>query len=200
MSQTTQQPVVQTTDASSPPRRGLSTTKKILMGLILILASLAAVVAMQPSEMRISRSMTIAAPADAVFAQVNDFHNWQAWSPWEKLDPDMQRTYSGSDAGEGAVYHWSGNEEVGEGQMTIEESRPGELIHIKLEFLKPFAATNAAEFTFAPQGESTDVTWTMTGEKNFFCKGMCLFMDMDAMIGADFEKGLSQLKDAVESN
>jgi uncharacterized protein YndB with AHSA1/START domain len=199
MSQTAQQPVTQPTTESSPPRKRFSMTKKVLIGLALVLAAFAVVVAMQPADMHVARSMTIDAPSDAVFAQVNDFRNWQAWSPWEKLDPNLQRTYSGAESGKGAVYHWSGNAEVGEGQMTIEESRPNELIHIRLEFLKPFAATNAAEFTFAPQGDGTEVTWTMTGEKNFVCKGMCLFMDMDAMIGADFEKGLAQLKDVAET-
>ena len=198
MSQTAPQPLTQST-AGATPRKRFGKTKRVLIGLAIVLAVFAVVVAIQPSDMRVARSATIDAPPDAVFAQVNDFHNWQAWSPWEKLDPNLQRAYSGAESGEGAAYHWTGNAEVGEGQMTIEESRPGELIHIKLEFLKPFAATNAAEFTFAPHGDSTEVTWTMTGEKNFVCKGMCLFMDMDAMIGADFEKGLAQLKDVVES-
>jgi uncharacterized protein YndB with AHSA1/START domain len=199
MSQTAKQPVTQNA-TETPPRKRFSVTKKILMGLVLVLAAFAVVVAMQPSDMRISRSATVDAPPDAVFAQVNDFHNWRAWSPWEKLDPNLQRSYSGAESGEGAVYHWSGNDEVGEGRMTIEESRPNELVHIRLEFVKPFAVTNAAEFTFAPQGEGTAVTWTMTGEKNFIVKGMGLFMDMDSLIGADFEKGLAQLKDVVETN
>ena len=181
------------------PRKRRSIMKTVLIGGAILLAGLAAVIALQPAEMRITRSTSIAAAPEAVFAEVNDFRNWQDWSPWERLDPLMERTYSGSQTGEGAVYHWNGNDEVGEGQMTIEESRPGEFIHIKLEFLKPFAATNAAEFTFTPQGDGTEVTWTMTGEKNFLMKGMCLFMDMDAMIGADFEKGLTQLKEEVES-
>ncbi len=191
------QPAPQTAAESSPSRRGFARTKKVLMGVAVLLAGFAAVVAMQPSEMRVSRSMTIAAPPDAVFAQVNDFRNWQAWSPWEGLDPNLQRSYEGAESGEGAVYHWAGNAEVGEGRMTIEESRAHERIRIRLEFLKPFVATNVAEFTFIPQRDGTEVTWSMTGEKNFFCKGMCLFMDMEEMIGGEFDKGLAQLAQAV---
>lgn len=192
------QPVSPPAAGSSPPRRRFSRAKKVLIGFALVVAAFAALVAMQPVEMLVTRSATIAAPPAAVFAQVNDFRNWQAWSPWEGLDPNLQRSYEGAASGEGAVYHWAGNAEVGEGRMTIEESRPEERIRIRLEFLKPFAATNATEFTFASQGEGTEVTWTMAGEKNFVSKGMCLIMDMDAMIGADFEKGLAQLADVVE--
>lgn len=198
MSQTVHLPVPQTSADSSSSRRRLPRTIKVLIGLGLALAAFAAIVAAQPSEMRVSRSITIAAPADAVFAEVNDLRRWQRWSPWENLDPHLQRTYSGAGAGEGAAYHWSGNSEVGEGGMTIEVSRANELIRIRLEFLKPFAATNVTEFRFIPEGAGTEVIWTMTGEKNFFCKGMCLLMDMEAMIGADFEKGLAQLKDVAE--
>lgn len=121
--------------------------KKILIALAVIVIVFVAVVAMQPSAFRISRTTTIAAPAAAVFAQVNDFHNWEAWSPWAKLDPAMKQTYEGAPAGTGAIYTWTGNKEVGEGRMTLTESRPNDLIRIKLEFLKPFEATNTAEFT-----------------------------------------------------
>lgn len=193
------QPTPHTAAESSPSRRGLSKTKTVLIGVAVLLAGFAAVVAMQPSEMRVFRSLTIAAPPDAVFAQVNDFRNWQAWSPWEGLDPNLERSYEGAESGEGAAYHWAGNAEVGEGRMTIEESRPHEQIRIRLEFLKPFAATNTAEFTFVPQEGGTEVTWTMTGEKNFFCKGMCLFMDMEEMIGGEFDKGLAQLARVVQA-
>ena len=120
---------------------------KILIPVAVIVFGFLVVVAMQPADFRVTRTATIAAPAAAVFAQVNDFHNWQAWSPWEKMDPAMKRTYEGAPAGRGAIYAWVGNKEVGEGRMTVTESRPNELIRIKLEFGKPFRATNVAEFS-----------------------------------------------------
>ena len=158
------------------------------------------VVAMQPSDFKVERSATMRAPAPAAFAQVNDFHNWRAWSPWEKVDPALKRQYEGPKAGTGAVYAWQGNKDVGEGRMTITESRPGELVRIKLEFFKPFAATNTAEFNFKPAGaDSTAVTWTMTGQNNFLSKAICMFMDMDKMVGSMFEQGLAQMKSVVET-
>src|SRR4029450_3509072 len=119
---------------------------KILVGLAALVVLLVVVVALQPSEFRITRTATVAAPASAVFAQVNDFHKWEAWSPWAKLDPNAKNTFEGPSAGEGACFRWAGNKNVGEGSMTITESRPNDLIRIRLEFLKPFAATNATEF------------------------------------------------------
>jgi len=160
------------------------------------------VVALQPSDFRIERSATMRAPAAAAFAQVNDFQNWRAWSPWEKIDPALKRTYEGPKAGTGASYAWVGNKDVGEGRMTITESRPGELVRIRLEFFKPFAAVNAAEFTFKPsaggKNEGTAVTWTMTGRNNFLSKAICLFVNMDSMVGGMFEQGLAQMKTVVE--
>lgn len=156
------------------------------------------VVAVQPSDFRIERSATMRAPAPAAFAQVNDFQNWQAWSPWEKVDPALKRQYEGPKAGTGAVYAWQGNNDVGEGRMTITESRPGELVRFKLEFFKPFAAVNDTLFTFKPSGEGTAVTWTMSGQNNFISKAMCLFIDMDRMVGGMFEQGLAQMKTVVE--
>jgi len=156
------------------------------------------VVAMRPSEYRVARTVTISAPAPAVFAQVNDFHKWDAWNPWAKMDPAMKQTYEGAPTGTGAVYTWTGNKEVGEGRMTLTESRPHELIRINLEFLKPFAATSTAEFTFRPEGDRTAVTWRMAGKVNFVAKVVHLFVDMDRMIGANFEKGLAQMKAVVE--
>jgi len=134
---------------------------------VLVVAVLAVVVAMQPSEFRIQRSATINAPAPAVFAQVNDFHSWQAWSPWAKLDPSVKNSFEGAPAGPGAAFAWAGNSKIGEGRMTIVESRPSELVKIKLEFLKPFAATNTAEFTFKPEGERTAVTWSHVRTQQF---------------------------------
>jgi len=172
--------------------------KWILIGIAAVVVVFAAVVALQPSDFRIERSATMGAPAAAAFAQVNDFHNWRAWSPWEKIDPALKRSYDGPQAGAGATYAWQGNKEVGEGRMTIVESRPGELVRIKLEFFEPFAATNTAEFSFRPAGDGTAVTWTMTGQNNFLARAICVFVNMDRMVGGMFEQGLAQMKAAVE--
>jgi len=173
--------------------------RKLLIAVAVALAVIVAVVATRPAHFSITRSATIAAPDSILFAQVNDFHRWEAWSPWEKLDPAMQKTYGGAGAGTGATYAWVGNKDVGEGRMSITESSPSSRILIKLEFLKPFAATNDTEFRFEPAAGGTTVTWTMSGENNFMAKAAGLFMDMDAMIGADFEKGLAQLKAVAEA-
>jgi Polyketide cyclase / dehydrase and lipid transport len=172
--------------------------KKILIGIVLILAVFAIIVALQPSEYSVTRSATMAAAPAAVFDQVNDFQKWQAWSPWEKIDPEMQRTFEGPGAGTGAVYSWAGNSDVGERTMTITESRPSELVRLKLEFREPMASTADTEFTFKPEGEQTTVTWNMSGKNNFIGKAFCLFMNMDKMIGGQFEEGLANLKTVVE--
>ena len=172
---------------------------QILIVVAIIVIVFVVVVAMQPSEFRVARSATMSAPPPAVFTQVNDFHKWEAWNPWGKIDPAMKQTYEGAPAGPGAIYTWSGNNEVGEGRMTITDSRPSELIRVKLEFFKPFAATNTAEFTFKPEGNQTLVTWSMFGEKNFMAKAIHLVMNMDKMIGGQFEKGLADMKSVVEA-
>lgn len=173
--------------------------KKILLVLVALLVTLVVVILLQPDDFRITRSATMAAPAAGVFEQVNNFQRWGAWSPWEKLDPNIKRTFEGPESGVGATYSWAGDGQAGEGRMTIVESRPGELVRIKLEFIKPFAATNAAEFTFKPSGNNTEVTWDMSGEQNFLSKGIGLVMDMDKMVGGEFEKGLANLKAIVEA-
>ena len=172
--------------------------KWVLSAVGIVLAVFLVIVALQPSDFRIERRATMKAPAQAPFAQVNDFHHWAAWSPWEKVDPALKRSYEGPQAGNGATYAWRGNQDVGEGRMTITESRPGELVRIRLEFFKPFAAVNTAEFHFKPSGENTAVTWTMTGQNNFLSKAICLFVDMDKMVGGMFEQGLTQMKTVVE--
>jgi uncharacterized protein YndB with AHSA1/START domain len=173
--------------------------KKILIAVAVIIVVFLVVVALQPADFQVTRAETIAAPPETVFAQVNNFHNWRAWSPWEKLDPDMERTFSGEPAGEGAVYAWSGNSDVGEGNMTITESRPNDLIRLKLEFIKPMAGTSDTEFNFKPEGDGTHVTWTMAGKNNFIAKAFCLFMNMDKMIGGQFEEGLTSMKKVAEA-
>ena len=172
---------------------------KIVIALAVIIIGFVGVVATQPSEYRVARTVTIAAPASAVFPHVNDFHKWNAWNPWATIDPAMKQAYEGAPRGSGAVYAWAGNREVGEGRMTMTESRPNELIRIDLQFLKPFAGTSTAEFTFKPDGERTAVTWSMAGHVNFVAKIVHLFMDMDTMIGGNFEKGLAQMKSVVEA-
>lgn len=183
------------------PVRGkkFAVLKKIIIALALLIVVFAAFVAMQPSDFRIARSATITAPPPEVFAQVNDFHNWEAWSPWAKLDPAAKNSFEGASAGTGAIFKWSGNNEVGEGSMTVTESRPSEFIRIKLDFVRPFEDTSTAEFTFKPEGDRTVVTWSMFGQRNFICKGVCLFMNMDKMLGGEFEKGLAQMKSVVEA-
>ena len=171
----------------------------ILIALAVIVVLFIVVVATRPADFRITRSATIAAPAPEVFALVNDFHKWGAWSPWEKLDPALKRVYEGPPAGTGSVYSWAGNSQAGEGRMTITESRPGELILIKLEFLKPFQATNTTEFNFKSERDQTTVTWTMTGHKNFMFKAVHLLMNMEKMLGGEFEKGLAAMKSAAET-
>jgi len=172
---------------------------KILFGLAAVLLVFLVVVAFQPADFQVVRSTKISAPPPVVFTEVNDLHRWNAWSPWAKLDPAMKQTHEGAPAGSGAVYSWAGNSDVGEGRMTITESRPNELVRIKLEFLKPFAQTNTTEFTFKPEGPQTSVTWSMAGRKNFISKAVCMFMNMDKMVGGDFEKGLAALKSVAES-
>jgi uncharacterized protein YndB with AHSA1/START domain len=167
------------------------------IAIAVVIGLLIAFVASRPKHFTITREATISAPPAVVFGHFNDFHQWRAWSPWERMDPNLTRTYDGAAAGEGAKYAWSGNKQVGEGRMTIVESRPNELIRVKLEFLKPFKATNTAEFTFRPDGPGTRVTWSMHGERNFMFKAMCLLMDMDKMVGKDFERGLANLQEVV---
>ena len=176
--------------------------KKILLiaviVIVVVIGAAVVVVAMQPSHYRVQRSATMNAPALVVFNQVNDFHKWETWSPWARLDPNMKTTHEGAPSGNGAVYGWTGNSDVGEGRMTIIDSKPAELVKIKLEFIKPFAATSDTVFSFKPQGNRTAVTWTMDGENNFMGKAMCLVMNIDKMVGGDFEKGLVQMKSVAE--
>jgi len=176
--------------------------KKILLivgVLAVIIAAFAVFVALQPAEFRIERTATIAAPPADVFAQVNDFHKWEVWSPWAKLDPQAKVAFEGAPAGQGAVFTWSGNDDVGEGRMTLAESRPNELVRIQVAFVKPFEGGNISEFAFKPDGPQTAVTWTMSGRNGFIGKAMCLFVDMEKMLGGDMEKGLAQMKSVAEA-
>ncbi|UTW09095.1 SRPBCC family protein [Pseudomonas benzenivorans] len=170
----------------------------LLLTLAVIVILLLVLIARQPDQFRVERSAFMAAPAEAVFVQVNDFHNWPQWSPWARRDPAMRVDYQGADAGVGAVYRWSGNKAVGEGSATIIESRASERVRILLDFLKPFKASNEALFSFAEELGGTRVSWSMSGHKNFMAKAAHLLMDMDKLIGGDFEQGLEQLRQVVE--
>ena len=172
--------------------------QKILIGLAAVVAILVGVILMQPDSYAVTRSGVVPAPPEVAFAHVNDFSKWGAWSPWAKLDPNMKLTMSPNPAGKGATYSWIGNDDVGEGKMTITDSTPSSSVDIDLEFIKPFASSAKTKFTFAPEGAGTKVTWAMTGQSNFMSKAFGLFMNMDKMIGADFEKGLDQMKAAVK--
>lgn len=152
---------------------------------------------MQPDTFRIERSATINAPPEMILAHLTDFRRWTEWSPWEKLDPNLKRTYGGAANGVGATYAWEGNSDAGQGRMEITEAEPNHLA-IDLQFIKPFEARNVAEFDLEPEGDSTKVTWSMSGPNLFIGKVMGLFIDVDAMIGEDFEAGLVDLKRLAE--
>jgi uncharacterized protein YndB with AHSA1/START domain len=156
----------------------------------------------KPDTLSVRRVATIKAPPEKLFSLINDFHQWGTWSPWEDKDPGMQRSYSGAASGRGAVYAWDGNKNVGSGRMEIIEASTPSKIVIKLDFLKPFEAHNTAEFTMLPHGDAsnatTNITWLMHGPASFMSKVMQVFMNMDKMIGKDFETGLANLKKATE--
>jgi Polyketide cyclase / dehydrase and lipid transport len=173
--------------------------KKIVTAVVVAVAVLALVVAMQPADYKVERSVTVSAPAAVAWAQVADFHGWDAWSPWAKLDPGMKAEYGGPASGTGATYHWTGNDKVGEGRMTITGARPGADVVIRLEFLKPMEDVATTTFSFVPDGTATRVSWAMTGKLGFVGKAMCMLKSMERMIGPDFEKGLAALKTTAEA-
>ena len=164
----------------------------IAIAVVLILA------ATKPNTLRVQRAASIRAPADRIFPLINDFHQWRGWSPYENKDPVMKRTYEGAESGKGAVYAWDGNKNVGSGRMEILEASAPSKIIIKLDFFKPFEGHNTAEFTMLPQGDVTNLTWTMTGPAIFMSKLMQVFINLDHMIGRDFEAGLTNLKNLAE--
>lgn len=177
-------------------------TTPMLVALVAF-ASVAALLiyaATRPDTFRIERSLEIKASPDALFAQIGDFHAWRDWSPWEARDPGMKRTYGEVTHGEGAVYGWEGNRDVGAGRMEIVESLPPTQLRIKLDFFRPFEAHNTAEFTLSDRGGTTTVTWAMHGPSAFAAKLMGIFMNMDRMIGRDFEAGLASLKAIAEKS
>lgn len=171
----------------------------ILLVLVAAVAALIAFAATRPDTFQVRRSATIAAPPERIFPYLDDFHRWSAWSPWEKLDPEMRRTFSGAERGAGAVYAWEGNSKVGQGRMEILESEPPNRLRIQLDFIKPFEAHNTTVFTLQPAGGGTELDWVMHGNHSFATKLMCVFMNMDRMVGRDLERGLANLEAVAET-
>ena len=167
--------------------------KSILFLIIAGLAAFGTYVALQPAVGTVTRSATLAAPPDAIFAHVNELKKWEGWSPWAKIDPNAKMTYTGPAAGAGASFSWDGNREVGSGTLTITDSKPGAHVKYNLDFLKPFASTSTAEIVMKPDGTGTNVTWTMTGERPFLARAMCILFNADQMVGDMFDKGLANL-------
>ena len=172
--------------------------KTILIVLVVIVAAILIYAATKPDTFAIKRSLAIRATPERLFALIDDFRAWQQWSPWEKRDPAMKRTLGGPDRGKGATYAWDGNKDVGQGSMEIVESTEPSRVLIKLDFIKPFEAHNTAEFVLVPNGDTTLVTWTMGGPSPYISKVFSVFVNMDAMIGKDFEEGLANLKALAE--
>lgn len=172
--------------------------KKILIVLVLAVAGVLLYAATKPDTFQVQRRATIAAPPERVFALIDDFHRWGEWSPWEKLDPAMTRTFEGPASGTGAVYAWKGNKDVGQGRMEIAESTPPSRIAIKLDFIEPMESNNVTEFVLAPKDGGTEVTWTMRGPSPYLTKVMDTVVGMDRLIGKDFEAGLANMKAAAE--
>lgn len=169
----------------------IAVTLALAITVVLVLATT------KPDEYRVERSATIDVPAETVFGLVNDFRRWPEWSPWEDLDPEMSRDFSGPDQGTGAIYAWDGNSDAGAGHMEILESRPPTRVRIELVFERPMSSRNITTFDFQPRDGQTLVNWTMEGANPFPFKVMQVFMDMDTLVGRDFERGLAQLEAAA---
>lgn len=172
--------------------------KKIALAIIVLLAAFFIYAATKPDAFRVQRSATMLASPETISALINDFHQWKEWSPYEKLDPALKKTYKGPANGKGAIYEWDGNNKAGQGRMEIIETSPSKIV-IRLNFIKPFESENTAAFTLNPQGPRTNITWEMYGPLPYISKVMSIFFDMDQMIGQDFEKGLANLKTVAES-
>jgi hypothetical protein len=173
--------------------------KKILIGVAVVIALLLLLIVTRPSDFVVTRSATMSATPAGVFAQLNDFHKWEAWSPWAKMDPNAKNSFDGPTSGEGAKFAWDGNSDVGAGNMTITEAAPDDHVRIRLEFVRPFAGVSDTLFTIKPVGDKTNVTWTMSGKNGFMGKAISLFMDCDKMVGPQFEKGLASMETAANA-
>ena len=172
--------------------------KTIGIVVVILIAAVLIFAATKPDSFSVQRATSIKAAPEKIFALLDDFHNWGVWSPWEKMDPSMKRTFNGPANGKGSVYAWEGNSKVGQGRMEITDALPPSQVTIKLDFIKPFEGHNVAEFVLEPKGDSTNVTWTMRGPSPYIAKLMSVFFSMDSMIGKDFEAGLANLKAAAE--
>ena len=172
--------------------------KTIAIVIVVAIAAILGYATLRPDDFRVQRSVTIKAPPEKIFALIDDFHAWSSWSPFEKLDPGMKRTFSGAASGKGAAYAWDSAGKAGAGSMEIQESTPSSKILIKLDFTKPLEGHNTAEFSIDTQGDSSKVTWAMYGPSPYVAKVMGIFFSMDSMIGKDFESGLANLKNAAE--
>ena len=171
--------------------------KTILLVVILLVAAVLIFAATRPDTFRVQRSASIKAPPEKIAAVLGDFHAWQAWSPWEKMDPAMKRSYSGAEKGKGAAYAWEGNGKVGQGRMEVTDAAPSR-VALDLDFIKPFEAHNKVVFTLTPKGDATEVNWAMQGPVPYPAKIVHVFMDMDSMVGGQFEAGLANLKTLTE--
>lgn len=176
----------------------LKTLAYIALVIAIVVVGLLIYAATRPDTFRVQRTATIKAPPEKIFALINDLHSWSLWSPYEKKDPAMKKTFSGAASGKGAIYEWDGDKNVGKGRMEITDAASPSKIIIKLDFFKPFEGHNTAEFTMEPKGDSTVVTWAMYGPAAFMMKVMGIFMNMDNMIGNDFAVGLASLKAVAE--
>ena len=172
--------------------------KIIAIVIVVLIAGVLILAATKPDTFRVQRAASIKAPPEKIFALINDFNRWGAWSPWEKKDPAMKRTFGATTTGKGAVYAWEGNKDVGQGRMEIAESVPPSKVALNLDFVKPFEAHNLVEFTLERKGDATNVTWAMQGHTPYFAKIIHVFINMDKMVGKDFETGLANLKTAAE--
>lgn len=172
--------------------------KAILALVVVAVLGVLGYAAISPDHFRIERTTSIDAPPEKIFPLINDLHQWKTWSPWEKIDPALKRSYSGPKEGVGAIYAWQGNNEVGTGSMEITRSEPASAVEIKLDFQMPFEAHNTAEFTLRPQGDGTQLTWAMYGPSPYTHRLMQVFFDMDDMVGSKFDQGLLNLKAAAE--
>lgn len=168
--------------------------------IVIVAAVVLASAASRPDQFRIERSATIKAAPERIFPYINDLHRWQSWSPYEKKDPAMQRSFEGPASGPGAAYGWNGNKNIGSGRMEISESTPSSRVRIRLDFFTPFKASNTAEFVLQPTGDATHVTWSMQGRSPFMSKLMGLVLNIDKMVGKDFEEGLANLRALTEES
>jgi uncharacterized protein YndB with AHSA1/START domain len=174
--------------------------KKISLVVVALVVAVLAFAATRPDSLHVERTVTINAPPEKIFPLISDFHTWTTWSPYEQIDPQMKRAYSGAVNGKGAVYQWHGNSEVGQGRMEITDVTHPTHVTIKLDFMKPLEGHNVAEFALVPEGGTTKITWKMDGPTPYIGKVIGVFVNMDRMIGSSFETGLANLKAIAEGN